>query len=101
VSIASAWEISIKVGLHKLEIDAPLSELLGTRLHNIGVDLLPLTIADLIAFSELPFPDPKHRDPFDRMIVTQAIQRNLTLVTADSRLRAYPVQVLDWDEPTA
>src|SRR5947209_8552375 len=64
VSIASLWEIAIKVSLHKLELKAPFSEVNNQLVEN-GFELLPVTFEDTLTVSTLPF---HHRDPFDRIL---------------------------------
>lgn len=87
VSVASAWEMSIKSALGKLRIPANLEATLAAT----GVQLLSITLAHALAAGALP---PHHRDPFDRMLVAQAQMGGLTLVTHDARMRPYSVPVL-------
>lgn len=87
-SIASAWEVVIKQGQGRLEIDGDHLEALREQ----GVDLLDITTAHLAAVRGLPR---HHRDPFGRMLIAQAQVERLTLVTRDSRFAAYGVGVLE------
>jgi PIN domain nuclease of toxin-antitoxin system len=87
VSAMSFAEIAIKRSLGKLE--AP-SELFATLAHE-GFEELPLLARHAVALESLPW---HHRDPFDRMLVAQAITENLTLVTHDDRIVEYGVAVL-------
>lgn len=87
VSVATLWELTIKQGIGKLEIDGDLR----THLTEEGFTELPITGSHADAVGDLP---PHHRDPFDRMLVAQARVEGLTLVTADSRLYEYDVPVL-------
>lgn len=89
LSVVSAWEIAIKVGLGKLRLDRPLAELIGPVLSEKNIELLSISEADVHAYAELAFPDPKHRDPFDRMLLVQAAERGQTLLTSDPALVAY------------
>lgn len=89
VSIASVWEVAIKRGLGKLE--AP-NDLPGV-LEGEDFTLLPITSAHVWAVRELPH---HHRDPFDRMLVAQAILEGIPLVSGDPRFAAYDVEVR-WD----
>ena len=89
LSVVSAWEISIKIGLGKLEINRPVSQLFGPALADRGITLLPVSIEDVEAYTNLVFLESGHRDPFDRMLVVQAAQRELTLLTADAALEPY------------
>lgn len=89
VSVASAWEISIKRALGKLDFPtARISEILVEA----GFLSLPIQLDHAIAAAELP---PHHGDPFDRMLVAQAQREGLTIVTAAPMIRRYAVAVLD------
>lgn len=87
LSSVSAWEISIKHGLGKLDLPQPISDLLDLNAH--GIELLQPSTLDHIAYSVLGFPVKDHRDPFDRMLVIQARQRDLCLMTADPVFEGY------------
>ena len=87
LSIASTWEIAIKVGIGKLNLDRPLDDLLGEPLKERAIDLLEVSKADILAYSKLPILDSGHRDPFDRMLVVQAQNRALKLLTSDARFQ--------------
>ena len=87
VSIASMWEIAIKVSLGKLSLPDDLAAALNT----IAAAALPITPAHINRLQRLPF---HHRDPFDRMLVAQAMEEGLTVVTRDRRIGAYGVPVL-------
>ncbi|MFO0926174.1 MAG: type II toxin-antitoxin system VapC family toxin [Gemmataceae bacterium] len=91
LSVASVWEAVVKYALGKLPLpEAPAVYLPRQRLaHQIA----SLQI-DEDVFSHLAGLPPLHRDPFDRIMVAQAIQHGLTLVTADDTVRAYPVALL-------
>ena len=87
VSVASLWEISIKMSIGKLSF----AEEFDRVLDDLAVTLLPVTVAHVEAIQTLPF---HHRDPFDRMLVAQALAEGLTIVTRDRRFAAYDVPVL-------
>lgn len=89
VSAASAWEMTIKVALGRL--DAPVEEFEALA-EVSGFDLLPITAADAVAVGTLP---PFHRDPFDRMLIAQARTHGLVLVSVDRAIAAYDVSILD------
>ncbi len=91
VSAASLWEIAIKQSLGKLRLPAPAREWLPGELERGGFSSLSITPRHALSAGALP---PHHRDPFDRMLVAQAIEESLTLVTSDTRLAAYGVSVL-------
>lgn len=87
VSAASAWEIAIKRALGRL--DAPTDLVEATRV--VGFGELPIRVAHALAVERLP---PLHRDPFDRMLVAQAVVEGLTIVTRDPHFEPYGVDVL-------
>ncbi|MEX2535336.1 MAG: type II toxin-antitoxin system VapC family toxin [Trueperaceae bacterium] len=87
-SAVTAWEISIKKALGKLE--APANYLEGLRLYRFT----PLAISTEHALAVEAL-QPHHRDPFDRMLVAQALEEKLVLVTHDTHLRAYGVPILE------
>ncbi len=90
LSIVSPWEISIKVSVGKLELDTPISALVGEAL-SLGFELLPITPEHLDILSSLPF---HHRDPFDRTLVAQCIHEKLPLLSKDATLDAYAIKRL-------
>ena len=91
LSMASVWEIAIKVGLKKLTISAPYVTFMTRAIAGYGVSVLPVTFDDCAAYEALPFPDRQHRDPFDRMIITHALRDELAIVGVDSAFDAYGV----------
>ena len=91
ISIASLWEISIKISLGKLELSTPFAEIAEQIDHN-GFQILPITSEDTLILSTLPF---HHRDPFDRIIISQSFNNNLTIISKDSYFDAYQVS-LTW-----
>lgn len=82
-SMVSLWEISIKVNIGKLQLNCSFEDLL-TRLNYIKAEILPIAIEDTRTYAGLPAIQ-GHRDPFDRILVTQAMNRSLRLVSADSK----------------
>ncbi len=93
VSIASLWEIAIKVGKGKLDLGIEFHEL-EEILDRLNIQILPILFGDLNVQRTLPF---HHTDPFDRLIISQAINQNLVLMSADSAFSNYPVQNI-WSE---
>ena len=85
VSAVSFWEISIKAALGKLQLNGATPEMLLDAAQQQGFDLLPLDPRLAASFSRLPV-DPLHRDPFDRMLVWQAISLGYTLVSRDRKI---------------
>jgi PIN domain nuclease of toxin-antitoxin system len=88
VSLASVWEVAIKVQIDKLRLDLPVEDWVRRSLGNPQVRLQPITPTLAVYSTQLPAPF--HKDPFDRIIVATAIQENLTVVTRDDRILAYP-----------
>ena len=91
LSVASNWEAVIKHGLGKLPLPAPPAEYLPQEREAHRIASLVIEEAALGHLAALP---PQHRDPFDRLLVAQALQHGLTLVTVDEALRAYSVPLL-------
>jgi PIN domain nuclease of toxin-antitoxin system len=89
-SVASSWEVAIKAGLGRLELDGPVSEVIPAELLRHGFTLLPIDHAHVLSVGALPR---LHGDPFDRLLVAQALAEDLSLVTGDSRMAAYGVRV--------
>jgi PIN domain nuclease of toxin-antitoxin system len=88
VSAATSWEISIKMALGKLEAPADLEG----AIRQCGFQPLPIQFGHGIAVGHFP---PLHHDPFDRMLIAQALTEDLTLVSHDARFRAYGVRLLE------
>lgn len=91
LSIASVWEIGIKVSINKLTMPEPFDEFIAEQLAVNGIDLLPVTLNHIGIVIKLPL---HHRDPFDRLLIAQAVDGDLIFVTADSALEVYPVKRL-------
>ncbi len=87
VSIASLWEISIKLGLGKLRLQKPFSEL-EEVLQQLKIQVLTITFSDTECYLTLPL---HHRDPFDRILVAQAMNHRLILISRDSAFDAYSI----------
>jgi PIN domain nuclease of toxin-antitoxin system len=91
LSMASVWELAIKVGLGKITLAGAYATFMTSAIQGLGLTVLPLTLDDCVAYEQLPFPDPKHRDPFDRMIVTHAMRNGLSVIGADAAFDPYGV----------
>ena len=87
-SLASAWEISIKVSIRRLDFDV---ESLEETLAASGIQALGISLQHAVRVSTLPL---HHRDPFDRMLVAQAMCESMTLVSRDRELAKYGVRLL-------
>ena len=89
-SIASLWEISIKVNLGKLQLNRSFQELLE-ELDFINAEFLPISIEDTQTYMNLPLLQ-QHREPFDRMLIAQAINHSLVIVSSDQAFDHYEIQ---------
>jgi PIN domain nuclease of toxin-antitoxin system len=92
VSIVSLWEISIKFGIGKLELEGSNPEDIWKKGEQIGFRLLPLAPMDVLGFHKL---ERLHKDAFDRMIIWQAIKNSMTLVSKDTMMSQYEKFGLD------
>lgn len=90
VSIASLWEIAIKVKLGKLSLKFPF-ERFASYLSDNDIELLPISFDHLVKVLNL---DPHHRDPFDRIIIAQGLVEDLTIITKDEHFPSYTDRIL-------
>ena len=90
VSIVSLWEIAIKSGLGKLELQRPF-ENLEADLQRLDLKVLPIAFFELNIYHSLPL---FHRDPFDRILIAQSIGNSLTIITRDTLFEPYSIQVM-------
>ena len=88
VSPASLWEIAIKISLGKYSLNAPFDTFMEEQVARNRFEVLPILIRHLAALANLPF---HHRDPFDRLLVAQAIIEGIPILSADAELDAYRV----------
>lgn len=88
ISIASIWEMAIKISLNKLQMKTPFKKLYDYISEN-GFEILPLEFEHALQVSILEF---HHRDPFDRIIISQAIAENISIVSGDKQFDAYPIK---------
>jgi PIN domain nuclease of toxin-antitoxin system len=91
LSAAAVWELAIKRAAGKLKFTGSPAVQVAIHLKRSGVFPLPITADHALAAAALPM---HHRDPFDRMMIAQALAEDLTLSTADARLSAYEVPLL-------
>ena len=92
LSIASIWEIQIKLQLGKLSLNLPLPELIESQQQTNNIELLPINLIHILTLDTLP---KHHKDPFDRLLICQAIVEDAVLLSGDSTLANYPVK-LKW-----
>ena len=91
LSAASAWELAIKAALGKIELPEPVETYVPTRMARQGITALPITHAHALRVSTLP---QHHRDPFDRLLIAQALVERLPILTADAAFDRYGVEVI-------
>jgi PIN domain nuclease of toxin-antitoxin system len=92
VSIASFWEIGIKISLGKLSLHTTdWAGEISKELELNGIRQLPIAPAHCAMVATLPF---RHRDPFDRLLVAQALCEGMALMTADAALTAYEIKIV-------
>lgn len=90
VSIVSLWEIVVKARIGKLRADI---RTVAAAVEEGGFTRLDLAVSHLLTLDRLPV-DPAHRDPFDHLLVAQAIAEDATFMTEDRRMAAYPARIL-------
>ncbi|MFZ0544361.1 MAG: type II toxin-antitoxin system VapC family toxin [Candidatus Promineifilaceae bacterium] len=93
LSVASVWEIQIKTQLAKLHLDKPLADIIRRQQEQNQLEIMPITLSVVLALDNLPL---HHRDPFDRLIISQALEENLSLVSNDHVIKSYSVPLF-WD----
>lgn len=88
VSIASVWEIAIKVSLGKLQLSAPIEVFVAALFQRNGFQLLPIRVEHALRVAVLPF---HHKDLFDRILVAQSLVEAMPIASVDTALDAYGV----------
>ena len=91
VSIASLWEMAIKISLGKLDVGMALVEFARDHIEGNGIGLLGLTSPQVVRIASMPF---HHRDPFDRLLIAQAQEEGIQVVGCDQAFSAYGVTLL-------
>jgi PIN domain nuclease of toxin-antitoxin system len=94
LSVVSVWEASIKHRLGKLPLPAPPAVYLPAQRQRHEIASLPIEESTIAHLDTLPL---LHRDPFDRLLICQAIEHQLTLATVDEAIQAYPVEIYRFD----
>jgi PIN domain nuclease of toxin-antitoxin system len=89
LSAASSWELAIKHKLGKLVLPSPPIEFVPDAMRDLGITALDVTHAHALAAGDLP---PHHRDPFDRMLIAQALAEGFAVLTTDRVFKAYDVE---------
>lgn len=99
LSIVSVWEMSIQAAQQKITFAIPFQEAIHEELRKHDITLIELSVEDTHTQASMPFLNihgKLHKDPFDRIIIAQAIQRKLPILSCDSKFPSYPIQVF-WD----
>ncbi len=91
LSVASVWEMQIKSQMNKLHFSLPLSEIVKGQEKDNAVQILPITLDHVLALESLPS---HHKDPFDRLLISQANVEDATLISRDSIFSQYTVRLL-------
>ena len=91
VSAATFWEIAIKVNIGKLPLNRPYEDFIAECLMPGMFRLLPIEPTHMIRLAASPFPT-SHKDPFDRLLIAQAIVEGIPIISVDVAFDAYPVQ---------
>jgi len=91
LSIASVWEMQIKLKLGRLKLPAPLNLLIAGQQQTNHLQLLPVELRHVLALDALP---DHHKDPFDRLLIAQAKADSLTIISDDAQIVKYPVLVI-------
>ncbi|WP_374687581.1 type II toxin-antitoxin system VapC family toxin [Promineifilum sp.] len=90
LSVASAWEMQIKAQLGKLKLKQPLARLVRDQQRANDLRVLPIVLKHVIALQKLP---DYYRDPFDRLLVAQAMIEKAVLLTRDTHISQYGIEV--------
>ena len=91
LSIASPWEMQIKSQLGKLSLDVSLSELIDTSVNRNNISLLNIEFKHIDYLANLPL---HHNDPFDRIMIAQALLENMAIISVDSAFSKYQVPIV-------
>jgi PIN domain nuclease of toxin-antitoxin system len=91
ISIASIWEILIKVQVGKLNLPRPAGPYVISKLSENRIETLPINLDHLLALESLPM---HHRDPFDRVLIAQSLEEGWPIITADPVFKKYPIRVI-------
>ncbi|MGF1539966.1 MAG: type II toxin-antitoxin system VapC family toxin [Pleurocapsa sp.] len=90
ISVVSVWEMTIKINKGKLKLPKPLQSLLFEACVQDSYKILALDVFSVLNTNNLP---QHHHDPFDRMLISQAIENDLTIITVDSKFSKYKVRL--------
>jgi PIN domain nuclease of toxin-antitoxin system len=91
LSVASLWEMAIKVSVGRLKLDLSFAELVDREVRGNAMKLLTIRPEHMDKLARLPF---HHRDPFDRLIVAQSMSEGIPIISRDKAFESYPVSLL-------
>ena len=91
LSVASVWEMQIKIQLGKLKIDLSLPDLIRSQRQTNNMQILPIELKHVLELQNLP---PHHHDPFDRLLIVQAKAEDALLVSKDKAFKKYKTKLL-------
>lgn len=89
-SVASAWEMQIKAQLGKLRFALPLVDIIAGQQQSSNIEVLPVSLTHVLALENLPA---HHKDPFDRLLIAQAIVEDAILISQDTLFQQHPINV--------
>ena len=89
ISLASIWELAIKSSLNKLTLEKPLEEFIDEHIKGNDIQILNIELPHILRIEKLPF---HHRDPFDRLIISQQIENNLPVIGSDKEFDQYGIK---------
>jgi PIN domain nuclease of toxin-antitoxin system len=91
LSVVSVWEMQVKIQLGKLNFTVPLKKKIENQQQNNQLEILPLNLNHVFTLEQLPL---HHRDPFDRLLIAQAVYENIPFISHDPEVSKYVVQVI-------
>ncbi len=91
VSVASIWEMQIKLQVGKLSLPTSIEEIVERQREENRIELLPIEVKHIVKLADLP---DYHKDPFDRLLIAQAMLEEVSILSTNSHIAKYPVRVI-------
>jgi len=91
LSVASVWEIVVKAQRGKLSFPQPAAPYIRQQIRKTCIEVLPISLAHVLRVEKLPT---HHRDPFDRILLAQAVEERIPIMSTDRAFQAYPVEIV-------
>jgi PIN domain nuclease of toxin-antitoxin system len=91
LSVASAWEMQIKMQMGKMQLSFPLQDIIREQQKDNGLQIIPVELEHVLALQSLPA---HHRDPFDRLLIAQALAESAVLVSRDKTFSKYQLDLV-------